>query len=99
MALIHISVARQSSIRKQDLRKRVEGLLMADLEQVFEDVGVEADEQEEDARPPASPVPSGEPPVTDEQPRKPASPEPTGDDGEQSSENPASILRAIGSPG
>jgi hypothetical protein len=97
MALIHISVARGSSIRKQDLRKQVGGLLMADLEQVFEDVASDVDE--DDARPPASPTPSGEPPEPVERPGTDVSTESSGDDGASTSENRVSLLRATGSPG
>jgi hypothetical protein len=93
-ALIHISVARGNpDIRKQDLRKKVG----ADLEQVFEDVAV--DEEEDDARPPASPIPSGEPTEPAEPPKTDEPPESSGANGEASSENSANALRAIGSPG
>jgi hypothetical protein len=97
MALIHISVARESSIPKKDLRKQVGGLLMADLEQVFEDVANEVDE--DDARPPASPTPSGEPPEPVERPGSDVSTESSGNDGATTSENRVSLLRATGSPG
>jgi hypothetical protein len=97
-ALIHISVARsEPTVRKQDLRKKVGALKMADLEKVFEDVAVEDDE--DDARPPASPIPSGEPTEPAEPPKTDVPPESSGANGEASSESSANVLRAIGSPG
>jgi hypothetical protein len=97
-ALIHITVARGNpQIRKQDLRAKIGKLPMSELEQVFEDVAV--DDEADDARPPASPGPSGEPPEPDEQPKTDEPPASSGFNGEPTSESQASVLRAIGSPG
>jgi hypothetical protein len=97
-ALIHISVSRADpTITKKQLRELVGKMPMADLAQVFEDIATETDE--DDARPPASPAPSGEPPEPAEPLKTDAPPESSGSGSEPISEIPAAPLRAIGSPG
>lgn len=94
-AIIHISVLRKNpDFPPKTLREKILKLPMAQLEQVFQDISVEKEDEE---RPPGSASPSGSPPATSSENETGTSEPSTGSSGSNGSGNSDSVQKPTGS--